>query len=323
MMIALLLALSLTSSMALVPSSWPSSSSSTSSSATLVQQTISTSDAGYVARLAQRAVDILHQSNENQVYIAIAGAPGSGKSYKAQLVCDFLNSNSFLTGVVASKDRDNSDDPNVEASDLAINTSTKRRLKSIVIPMDGYHILQADLRIMGQQGRLIGDAHDATAIENGSSTPTTFDDLMRRRGAPWTFDPTRLYTDLQRAKTLGNGSFPLYDRSISDPVPDQVHVKSEHAIVFCEGNYLLAFDDPAWQPLQSLWDDTWFIDASEHVLRQRLVSRHLATWTAAKEARFGLGRVGALAKIESSDLKNAQWVYQMSRHHAALIVSND
>lgn len=183
--------------------------------------------------------------------------------------------------------------------------------------MDGYHISQAQLQAMGELGQLIGDA------DGSVGKTTTFDDLMRRRGAPWTFDPEALFQDLRAAKVAHFGAFPLYDRMISDPVPDQIHVTKEHRIVLCEGNYLLAFDDPAWEPLKAIWDDAWLIDVPEAILKERLVGRHLRTWTAVKEARFGKGRRGAEAKTESSDLKHARWIYRTSRSHANLIIRND
>lgn len=115
----------------------------------------------------------------------------------------------------------------------------------------------------------------------------------------------------------------MYDRSISDPVDNQIHVTPDHTIVFSEGNYLLANDDAAWTPLSVLWDDAWFIDVSEDVLKERLVNRHLENWTAAKEARFGPGRIGATAKVESSDLINARWVYRTSQQHACVRIRNE
>jgi pantothenate kinase len=169
---------------------------------------------------------------------------------------------------------------------------------------------------LGDSGILVGDA-DATSGET-----TSFDDLMKRRGAPWTFDPVKLHQDLTYAKANGCGSFPLYDRSISDPIPDQIHVTTKHKVIFCEGNYLLAFNDAHWKALEDIWDDTWLIDVPETILKERLVRRHLQNWNSAKESRFGRGREGAMAKIEMSDLKNAQYVYRCSRQHANLILTN-
>jgi pantothenate kinase len=236
--------------------------------------------------LAARALDLLEQSGSAQVYIAVAGAPGSGKSSLALRLVNTIN-----------KLRNDSD-------------------YSILIPMDGYHLPQSQLLSLGDSGILIGDA-DAS-----SGKTTSFDDLMKRRGAPWTFDPVKLHKDLASAKANGCGSFPSYDRSISDPIPDQIHVTTQNRIILCEGNYLLAFDDADWKALENIWDDTWLIDVPEAILQERLVRRHLQNWNSVKESRFGKGLEGALTKVEMSDLKNAQYVYRCSRPYANLILKN-
>lgn len=239
-----------------------------------------------MSALVTRTLDLYERSQKSQAYVGIAGAPGSGKSTFAQRLVHLINK--------------------------AKNDPTF----AVLIPMDGYHYTQARLRNMSESGQRIGDP-DATSGEI-----TTFDDLMRRRGAPWTFDSKALYENLASTKQKGYGSFPLYDRSISDSVADQIQVKDCHKIIICEGNYLLAYDDLAWQPLKSIWDDAWLIDVPENVLKERLVRRHLQNWTPAKEERFGIGRMGALAKVESSDIKNAQFVRQASRKHANVIIAN-
>jgi pantothenate kinase len=238
--------------------------------------------------LVSRTLDLFERSQKSQFYIGIAGAPGSGKSTFAQRLAHLINK--------------------------AKNDPTF----AVLIPMDGYHYTQAQLRIMSESGQRIRDPDASTT----SGEVATFDDLMKRRGAPWTFDSEALYQNLASTKQKGYGSFPHYDRSISDPVADQILVKSFHKIIICEGNYLLAYDDPAWLPLKSIWDDTWFIDVPEKILTERLIRRHLQNWTPVKEARFGVGRKGALAKVDSSDIKHAQFVHRASRHHANVIIYN-
>ena len=269
-----------------------------------------------IQSLTQRALDVLEErvaaapsssaaasgdSDDNdrrrqrqQVYIALVGAPGSGKSTIAQNVVEALN--------------EYQNDPHF----------------SVVIPMDGYHIPQAELKKMvGKLGSTFIDGGDDIEATTSGETTMTFDDLMKRRGAPWSFDPKSLYRDLESAREKGEGCFPLYDRSISDPVPDQISVTKEHRIIFCEGNYLIAFDDPDWKPLEKFWDARWLIDVPEAELKERLVKRHLKNWNSVKVQRFGEGRKGAEAKTEFIDLKNARWVYQMSREHADFIINNN
>jgi pantothenate kinase len=48
----------------------------------------------------------------------------------------------------------------------------------------------------------------------------------------------------------------------------------EHKVVVIEGLYLLLKSDPRWEPLQSLWDERWFVKApSLEIQRQRLIQR--------------------------------------------------
>ena len=268
----------------------PSSSNATPSQRQEIVA-VATADASNIVLLAQRSLDIWNEcsnsKNQQQVYIACVGSPGSGKS----TLCDKV--------VQAINERKGCDN------------------FSVVIPMDGYHIPKSELITMGALGVLIGD-RESTVGET-----TTYADLMKRRGAPWTFDPARLHDDLTAARASGAGCFPLYDRSIGDPVPHQISVTRDHKIIFCEGNYLLALDDPHWAPLGVHWDDQWLIDVPERVLKERLVQRHLKNWNSSKVQLFGEGRKGAERKIESSDLKNAHWIHQRSRAYANLIITYD
>jgi len=237
--------------------------------------------------LVKRSLSLLEKnpSGHSQVFIGIAGGPGSGKSTIAETVCGAVNQ---------------------IHSDMAI-----------VVPMDGYHIPRASLEQMASEGIKIGDI----ATGNNGAT-TTFEDLMSRRGAPWTFDSQALIHDLSLAKKEGKGSFPIYSREISDPVPDGVSLTRKHRIVYCEGNYLLAFEDDDWKPLEKLWDETWYMSVPEQVVEERLVSRHLERWNEAKIQLWGEGRAGAQAKVEASDLKNFRWIHDKSRGHANVIIEN-
>ena len=59
------------------------------------------------------------------------------------------------------------------------------------------------------------------------------------------------------------------------------------------------------------------------IILERLVNRHLETWTDEKSQMWGSGEVGARAKAEANDLKNAIWIDKNSRKYADLIVEND
>lgn len=86
-----------------------------------------------------------------------------------------------------------------------------------------------------------------------------------RRGAPWTFDLSRLMEfyrklrawadcDLSDTASLKSGelSAPGFDHENKDPVKDAVFVTEGTKIVICEGNYLL-LNEPDGETSQAWW----------------------------------------------------------------------
>jgi pantothenate kinase len=173
------------------------------------------------------------QAEGKQLWIGIAGGPGSGKSTTA--------------AAVSAK----------------INAITGNDKYSVVLPMDGFHYSRAKLK----------------ELSEAPGAKYTYDELIARRGSPWTFDPEGLIAALSAAKAAGSGSLPIYSRQKSDPVPDGVQLLASHRIVLVEGNYLLTWDDPAWAPLKDLFDVRWYMACKDmDVIRKRLVKRHLGKY---------------------------------------------
>jgi pantothenate kinase len=142
---------------------------------------------------------------------------------------------------------------------------------SVVLPMDGFHYSRAELKRISEQ----------------PGSPS-FDELLARRGSPWTFDASGVCAALLKARTLRSGrhsaeslfklkswyaainldwnnqlhetigSLPTYSRAISDPVPGGVELLEVHKVVIVEGNYMLNYDDPLWSPLRDLFDEKVF-----------------------------------------------------------------
>jgi len=102
------------------------------------------------------------------------------------------------------------------------------------------------------------------------------DDVIYRRGASDTFDPSALARDLER---IAHGSeqsvhIPGFDHAYGDPVQDQhVFERSEHDIVICEGLYLL-HDQDGWERIQKFLDWTIFIEADLDECVSRLKERN-------------------------------------------------
>jgi len=172
-----------------------------------------------------------------------------------------------------------------------------------VLPMDGFHYSRAELRRL--------DPPDAAS-------------WLPRRGSPWTFDAEACYVQFAAAKAAGEASLPSYSRVASDPVDDAVQLRRYHKIVLVEGNYLLgaAGEEDRWAPLNTLWDERWFIRcANSAAQRRRLILRHLETWNNAKSAQWGPGEEGAAARADANDVLNMELIAPMEAKAERVIES--
>eukprot|EP00957_Ditylum_brightwellii_P124253 9471377-Ditylum_brightwellii.AAC.1 len=196
-----------------------------------------------------------------------------------------------------------------------------------VLPMDGYHIPRAQLEEMGNLGKNWNEEiYDTIGIDGvvpeTKEGAKSYNDLMARRGAPWTFDHKLLLQDFTQAKKTGMASLPIYSRAISDPVPDGVSFTPSTKILLCEGNYLCASNHFHWEPLQKIWDATWYVYAPDDIVLDRLINRHLQNWTGQKRALWGEGREGAEKKVLASDFKNAKWIEKNSKNYVDLVIDH-
>ncbi|MFF7441323.1 nucleoside/nucleotide kinase family protein [Streptomyces sp. NPDC008122] len=156
---------------------------------------------------------------------------------------------------------------------------------AVLVPMDGFHLAQAELERLGRAGR---------------------------KGAPDTFDAagyTALLTRL-RAPVPGVTVYaPAFDRSLEEPVAGAIPVAPEVPLVVTEGNYLL-HDEGDWAGVLPLLDEAWYLDLDARRRVPRLVERHV---------RFGKGRAHAERWVQDSDEPNARLVAR-GRDRAHLVV---
>ena len=120
---------------------------------------------------------------------------------------------------------------------------------AVVVPMDGFHLHDAELARLG---------------------------LSDRKGAPETFDVAG-YVALLRRLHLETGHVvyaPRFDRAREESVAGAIAVRPEHRLVVTEGNYLL-HDAPGWADVRPLLDETWFVEGDEARRLERLVARHV------------------------------------------------
>lgn len=144
-----------------------------------------------------------------------------------------------------------------------------------VIGMDGFHRRQEYLL-----------SH--TVLRDGAPIP-----MAQVKGSPETFDLERLAECVRRVAAGEKCGWPLYDRTIHDPVEDAVTVDGD--VVLLEGNYLL-LDADGWRELPKFADYTVFVRADEALLRGRLIGRKAAGIGPARAARF----------VDSSDMPNVR-----------------
>jgi pantothenate kinase len=168
--------------------------------------------------------------------LGIVGAPGSGKSTLATLAAQTLGE------------------------------------RAQVVPMDGFHLAQAELERQG---------------------------AADRKGAPHTFDAAGFAALLLRLKHQPDGEVvyaPDFRRNIEEPVAGALPIFAQTPLVITEGNYLL-LEDGAWGAVAGVLDEVWFLNVAPALRLERLTLRHM---------QFGRSREQAAAWIASNDELNAQ-----------------
>ena len=139
-----------------------------------------------------------------------------------------------------------------------------------LVPMDGFHLAQAELVRLGRRDRM---------------------------GAPDTFDAAGYAALLTRLKSDEPVVYaPEFRREIEEPIAGAIAVPNVTPLVVTEGNYLL-LDDERWGPIRHLLDETWYVETDEELRVQRLIQRHI---------QFGKTPEYARAWVLRSDEHNAQ-----------------
>jgi pantothenate kinase len=141
-----------------------------------------------------------------------------------------------------------------------------------LVPMDGFHLAQAELVRLGRRDRM---------------------------GAPDTFDAAGYATLLRRL----HGDEPVvyapeFRREIEEPIAGAIAVARGTPLVVTEGNYLL-LGDGDWALIRPLLDEAWYVETDEELRVQRLIQRHI---------QFGKTPEYARAWVQRSDERNAALV---------------
>lgn len=185
-------------------------------------------------------------ASDHRVVIGIAGTPGAGKTALAQQI--------------------------VSSIDDAVH-----------VPMDGFHIADAELRRLGR---------------------------LDRKGAIDTFDGYGYLALLQRIRRGSETVYaPAFDRDIEQPVAGSIAVPPSARLIVTEGNYLLDDDEP-WPQVRQALDEVWFVDCTADERRRRLIARHI---------EFGKSPEQAQAWVRDVDEPNAERIERV-RDRADLVV---
>ncbi|MEU0057516.1 nucleoside/nucleotide kinase family protein [Streptomyces sp. NPDC006334] len=189
-----------------------------------------------------------------RAFLGIAGSPGSGKTTLAERLVRELNGGG---GPWAAH-----------------------------VPMDGFHLADAELDRLGRRGR---------------------------KGAPDTFDAAGYAALLRRLREEAGGDevvyAPGFERVLEQPLAGAVPVPPQARLIVTEGNYLL-LGTGAWARVRAALDEVWFCETDEEERVRRLVARH---------EEFGKGPAEALAWVLGTDQRNAELV-AATRERADLVV---
>lgn len=154
------------------------------------------------------------------------------------------------------------------------------------VPMDGFHLADAELARLGRSGR---------------------------KGAADTFDAGGYVALLRRLRADAEDVVyaPAFERDLEQPVAGSIAVPRAARLVLTEGNYLL-LDEPGWREVRDELDEVWFCAVRGDLRRARLVARHV---------EFGKSPDAAAAWVAAVDDPNAALV-ERTRPRADLVVTD-
>lgn len=177
--------------------------------------------------------------------------------------------------------------PGAGKSTLAAALVSRLGPSARLIPLDGFHLANAELRRLGRRDR---------------------------KGAIDTFDGAGYVNLLTRLARPGTEVVyaPAFDRTLDEAVAGAIAVGPEVSLVVTEGNYLLAEQAP-WGGIKDLLGEVWYLRADEEQRLERLVARHC--W-------FGLSEEQARRWVATVDQPNADAV-AASAQRADLVVDID
>jgi len=144
-------------------------------------------------------------------------------------------------------------------------TTLAAALGAVVVPMDGFHLADVELRRRG---------------------------VLDRKGAPETFDAWGYAALLERLRARPDHVVmaPGFERDLEQPIAGAIPVSPGLDLLVTEGNYLL-LDAPEWRAVRAQLDEVWHLVTDDQQRRARLVARHVAFGKSPAEAEEWVRRV--------------------------------
>ncbi|PZM95107.1 MAG: nucleoside/nucleotide kinase family protein [Actinobacteria bacterium] len=163
--------------------------------------------------------------------------------------------------------------PGVGKSTLAARIAAALGPDAALVPMDGFHLAEAELHRLGRH---------------------------ERKGAIDTFDGHGYLALLRRLRSAGSETVyaPEFRREIEEPIAGAIPVPPSARLVVTEGNYLLVPEGP-WREVRALLDEVWYLDLPEAERLRRLTARHIA---------YGRDPETAAARARGVDQRNAELI---------------
>jgi pantothenate kinase len=200
--------------------------------------------------LVERAASLVRPGR--RALLGIAGGPGAGKTTLAERLVGRLNE--------------------------------RGAPHAAHVPMDGFHLADAELDRLGRRDR---------------------------KGAPDTFDAAGYAALLCRLREDEEDLVyaPGFERVLEQPLAGALPVPRAARLIVTEGNYLL-LPDGSWERARAQLDEVWFCELDEDERIRRLVARH---------EEFGKDHETAVAWVLGTDQRNAALV-AATRDRADLVV---
>ncbi len=175
--------------------------------------------------------------------------------------------------------------PGAGKSTLAARLVEALSPQAVLVPMDGFHLAQAELERLGR---------------------------AERKGAVDTFDAGGFVAMLARVRRADEEVVyaPAFRREIEEPIAGAIPVPATVPLVVTEGNYLLA-SEGRFGEVRALLDEVWYVELDEATRLERLIARHVA---------FGRSPAAAEAWSRGTDQRNAELI-AATRHRADLVVA--